>query len=196
MIAAEILSPILATVVGVLINFASGNARNVFAWTLVATATLATMAIIYRQHTGRLVPGGTRRTGVAIGVVVVVLIGSGVYEAIRPPAASCDRLAQGAPQLDPRTNTRWPTVYRCPKPGNALVYEHPARSSIIVGFMAPGDSWVVCWRRVQNVVWYYTQGDEHRAKAPLRAWGYMSQDALRLRTEPDPAVPRCSATVP
>lgn len=38
--------------------------------------------------------------------------------------------------------------------------------------------------------------DEHRAKAPLRAWGYMSQDALRLKTEPDPAVPRCSATVP
>ena len=196
MIAAEILSPILATIVGVLINFASGNTGNVFAWALVATATLATMAVIYRQHTGRLVPGGARWAGVAIGAVVLVLVGSGVYEVTRPPAPSCDRLAEGAPQLDPRTNTKWPTVYRCPKPGNALVYEHPDRSSVIVGFMAPGDSWVVCWRRVQGVVWYYTQGDEHRARAETHAWGYMSQDALRLKTEPDPAVPHCSRAVP
>jgi hypothetical protein len=195
-IAAEIVSPVLATVVGVLINFASGNAGNVFAWALVATATLATVAVIYRQHTGRLAPGGRRWTIVALGVVALVLVGSGVYEATRPPAASCDRLAEGAPQTDPRTNTRWPAVYLCPKPGNALVYEHPARSSLIVGFMAPGDSWVVCWRRVHGVIWYYTQGDEHRNNASLHAWGYMSQDALRLRTEPDPAVPRCSATVP
>jgi hypothetical protein len=195
MIVAEILSPILATVVGVLINFASGNADNVFAWALVATATLAAVAVANRQRTGRLVPGGPRRTGVAIGAVVLVLAGSGGYQAMRPPAASCDRLTQGT-QLDPRTNTRWRTVYRCPKPGNALVYEHPALSSAIVGFMSPGDSWVVCWRRVQGVVWYYTQGDDHRAKPALRAWGYMSQDALRLRTEPDHAVPHCTANVP
>jgi hypothetical protein len=199
--AAEFGSFLLATLVlSVIINFATDLRDNTFLWASAVTVALAAAGLVRVTHAKSFLPRNRPLT-IAVGTVVVLaLTGSAAREMTRPPPARCAPRAAAEAEMgdpDPRVAAPPPVVYYCPTHGNVHVYERPD-SPLAVGKLHPArELWVACHKRGRGGrVWYYTQGDDVRARPELHAWGYLRQWGLELPVHPDPAVPPCGPRVP
>ena len=193
-----VLGGVLPVLLGWWVNVATGNNQKVFPWGVVVALTALAISLILKVNKGYFIPGPRWTTILTIAAIVPLLAGARAYDDARPEPSACTKLtrSQERVQDDPRTHVAWPYVYKCPKPGNALVYEKPSFSSAIVGKMQPGDSWVLCWvKAADSSPWYYTQGDDKFQMPELHSWGFMPGGALKLDHQPDSAIPPCPSRI-
>jgi hypothetical protein len=187
-------------VLAVIINLATDIRDNTFLWASAATVALAAVGLV-RVSTRQPFLPRSRPLAIALGTVVALaLTGSAARELTRPPEARCASRAAGEAEMgepDPRATAPPPVVYYCPTHGNVHVFERPD-SPLAVGKMrSTRQLWVACYKRGRgDRVWYYTQGDDARARPEFHAWGYLRQWGLELKVHPDPAIPRCGRDVP
>jgi hypothetical protein len=176
-IAASVLLP---AVTGVVINVASSNARNPWAWGALGLL-LATHASVLLVGTSR-----WRRVALAAGVAAVVAVTVTIGLVLVPPPreetpAACPKVDPAkfiaAPVKDPGLGVTWEVGYACEN-ARALVFAEPSDSSRQVGVLYQGQplSVFLCWVERGGEHWYRTAADEKRAD---NGWGYVSATYVR-----------------
>jgi hypothetical protein len=184
-IAASVLLP---AVTGVVINLASSDTGDPWAW--------GALALLLAIHASVLLVGSSRwgRVALPAGVasVVAVAVTAGLLLVLQErPQAACRPAAAAefikGPAVDRGLGVTWETGFACQNV-RAPVHAEPSATSIRTGLLRPAVNILFCVTERDGEHWYRTAADEEKVGG---GWGYVSERHV-LAGHPVPDLVTCA----